>query len=78
MDSAPSSTRLREVQLSEHLDRECFCDTNGTPRTAIASRHGKALVAVQVYVQHGNVEDLRIDKGESLIDRRGSSHGLAS
>jgi len=27
MDSAPSSTRLREVQLSEHLDRECFCET---------------------------------------------------
>jgi hypothetical protein len=27
MDPAPSSTRLREVQLSERLNRECFCIT---------------------------------------------------
>ncbi len=39
---------------------------------------GKAFGAIQVHIQHGGVEDLRINQGEGLIDRGGSGHGLAS
>ena len=40
--------------------------------------HGMAFVAVQIHIQHGGIEDLRINQGEGLIDGGGSGHGLAS
>ncbi len=39
---------------------------------------GMTFVAVQIHIQHGGVEDLRIYQGEGLIDGGGGGHGLAS
>ena len=37
-----------------------------------------AIVAIQIHIQHGGIEDLCINQGEGLIDGGGGGHGLAS
>ena len=41
-------------------------------------RHWVAIITIQFHIQQGDVEDLRIDQGKRLIDRRGRGHRLAS
>src|SRR6202163_3241767 len=41
-------------------------------------RHRVAVTTIQVYIQQGEVEGLRINQGEGLVDRRGRCHRPAS
>src|ERR1700730_6199562 len=41
-------------------------------------RHRVAVTTIQVHIQHGEVEGLRINQSEGLVDRRGRCHRLAS
>jgi hypothetical protein len=48
--------------------------TNGTPRDERVG-HAVSFIAIQVHVQHGDIEDFRINQGKRLIDRGRSGNG---